>query len=320
MIVAHLSGGLGNQFFQYAMARQISVDLGVELRLDLFSYRSDRLRSYALDRFRISARPASWGNVLRLCPMMAIGRLAPRPIYERVWLGLNWLGVKPACRSRVGESISASSSTKLFHHHIMAERQTTFDVVASRCPDGRLIVGNWPNEKYFTRIRKELLGELEHKHAPSSRDQDILKRMRIEESTAVHIRRGDKVGNPTFKATSVDYCLKAMQEANRCLHNPQFYIFSDDPAWVVSQLTPSSNITIIDHHAPDQVDEDFRLMRACKNQIIASSSLSWWAAWLNDNPKKLVISPPASQWVQRPGCDTSQILPSEWIVVEAKAD
>lgn len=77
---------------------------------------------------------------------------------------------------------------------------------------------------------------------------------------------------------------------------------------------------IIDHHALDQVHEDFRLMCACKHQIIASSSLSWWAAWLNENPNKVVISPSALHWVQKPGCDPRQILPPEWIVVEADAD
>lgn len=316
MILAHLSGGLGNQFFQYAMARQISVDLGVELRLDLFSYRSDRLRTYALDHFCIDAKPASWMNVFRICPLMAIARLAPRPVYERAWLVWNRLGVKPRCRSRVGEPGRA----KLFYRHVMAERQTTFDEEVVTCPDRRLIVGNWPNEKYFARIRGELVNELAHRFPPSIRDQAILDRMSTGESIAVHVRRGDKVGNSTFKATSAEYCRTAMSEAGRRLQNPQFFIFSDDPAWVASQIGASSNTTIIDHHTGDQVHEDFRLMRACKHQIIASSSLSWWAAWLNENPCKVVISPPASHWVQRPGCDTSQILPSDWVIVEACAD
>lgn len=320
MIVAHISGGLGNQFFQYAMARQVAADLGVELRLDVFSYRSDRLRTYALDHFRTNARTASWADVFRLCPMMAIGRLAPRPFYERAWCGLNRLGIKPICRSRAGESGLATSETKLFHRNVMAERQTTFDSEACRCPDERMIVGNWPNEKYFIRIRRELQHELEHKLAPSIRDHEILERMRDGESTAMHIRRGDKVGNPTFKATSAEYCRKAMLEVSRRLHKPQFYIFSDDPAWVASQIGLGSNITIIDHHAPGEVQEDFRLMSACKHQIIASSSLSWWAAWLNEHPNKVVVSPPASHWVQRAGCDTSQILPSEWTIVDAGAD
>jgi hypothetical protein len=209
---------------------------------------------------------------------------------------------------------------RLHHGRVMAERQTTFDEAASRCPDGRLIVGNWPNERYFARIRQQLLDELGHRHPPSSRDQEILERMKVGESIALHVRRGDKVANSTFKATSADYCRKAMQEAARLLHAPHFYVFSDDPAWVASQMGAASNFTLIDHHQPSEVHEDFRLMRACKHQIIASSSLSWWAAWLNENPDKVVISPAAAHWVQRPGCDPCQILPSEWKVVDAAAD
>lgn len=316
MILAHLSGGLGNQFFQYAMARQISANLGVELRLDLFSYRSDRLRTYALDHFCVRAKHASWKDLFRLCPMMAIGRLAPRPVYDRAWRIWGRLGIKPLCRSRVGDL----ENTSLFHGPVMAERRTTFDEEAANCPDQRLIVGYWPNERYFAGIRGDLLGELVLRLPPAQRDEVILDRMGNEESVAVHVRRGDKVGNPTFKATSAEYCKAAMTLAATHVPSPRFYIFSDDPSWVASEIGEDSNSTIVRHHAGDEVHEDFRLMRACKHQIIASSSLSWWAAWLNENPNKMVISPPASQWVQRAGCDTSQILPSSWIIVEAAAD
>jgi hypothetical protein len=247
---------------------------------------------------------------------MAMARLAPRPVYERAWLYWGKLGIKPRCRSRVGEL----ENRKLFHGRLLAERQTTFDVQAAACPDNRLIVGNWPNERYFIKIRKELGAELALRRPPSQRDQAILDRIENEESVAVHVRRGDKVGNSTFKATSAEYCIEAMKLARSRVQNPRFYIFSDDPAWVAAEIGSAPNSTIIDHHRSDDVHEDFRLMRTCKHQIIASSSLSWWAAWLNDNSGKVVISPPASHWVQRSGCDTSQILPPEWLIVEAPAD
>lgn len=298
------------------MARQVASDLGAELRLDLFSYRSDRLRRFGLGHFRISGTSASWIDVFRLCPLMATGRLAPRPVYERAWNFWSRFGIKPRCRSRVGEL----GNDKLFHGRVLAERQTTFDAEAATCPDDHLIVGNWPNERYFVRIRRELLGELVLRQPPSRRDQEILDRMENEDSVAVHVRRGDKVGNSTFKATSAEYCIKAMKLAGARVRNPRFYIFSDDPGWVAAEIGVASNTVIVDHHRGDEVHEDFRLMRACKHQIVASSSLSWWAAWLNDNPGKVVISPPASHWVQRAGCDTSQILPSEWLIVEAAAD
>jgi hypothetical protein len=54
-----------------------------------------------------------------------------------------------------------------------------------------------------------------------------------------------------------------------------------------------------------------RLMRACHHNIIANSSFSWWGAWLNDYPDKVVVAP--KQWVANTKVDASDIVPKSWI-------
>jgi hypothetical protein len=52
-------------------------------------------------------------------------------------------------------------------------------------------------------------------------------------------------------------------------------------------------------------------MSACKHNIIANSSFSWWGAWLNPNPDKIVIAP--KKWLNDPKIDTRDVTPKEWI-------
>ena len=91
-----------------------------------------------------------------------------------------------------------------------------------------------------------------------------------------------------------------------------FYIFSDDLDWVKKNLIISEPSTFVDHNPSDQAFQDLRLMSSCKHQIIANSSFSWWGAWLNPNPEKIVIAPekwfPANE-------DTSTLLPKDWLSI-----
>lgn len=318
MIIAHLAGGLGNQLFQYAMARQVAHRLGVELKLDLFGYRSDRLRQYGLHAFAIRATPATWLDVFRLCPGMALGRLLPRPLYERLWRRLEKAGRKPVCRPRIGEADALTRPLR--QGRMVAERRLTWDADVDSIPDSSLLVGWWLNERYFAALRPTLLEEIRVTAPPDMRDDELVRQMSAADSVALHVRRDDKVGSAQFKATSLDYCHKAMNLMRGRLARPQFFVFSDSPEWTRQHLGCEPGVTLVDHHDKHHPHLDLRLMSACRHQITAASSMSWWAAWLNPRPDKTVICPPARHWTAHPAYDTSEILPPGWTVIEADGD
>ena len=101
-------------------------------------------------------------------------------------------------------------------------------------------------------------------------------------SVAVHVRRTDyAVFNWILDPAYYD---RAFQEIERKINEPIYYIFSDDPEWCEHNL-PKGQIV----HMKEL--EDFWLMSRCKNQIIANSTYSFWAAYLNENSEKIVIYP-----------------------------
>ena len=64
-------------------------------------------------------------------------------------------------------------------------------------------------------------------------------------------------------------------------------IFSDDPDWAAEQFKPRRPWVSRGHSAA----VDMMAMSLCRSIVIANSSFSWWAAWLNADPEKTVIAP-----------------------------
>ena len=126
----------------------------------------------------------------------------------------------------------------------------------------------------------------------------------------VHVRRGANPINPNEPKYSensfytnlcdTDYYEKAMA----LFPDEKFVIFSDDPEYCKERFT-GENIQVMEK---GNEIEDFNLLASCKSQIIANSSFSWWAAFLNPNPSKVVVAP--KQW-HTDGIERTKI-PTSW--------
>ena len=90
-----------------------------------------------------------------------------------------------------------------------------------------------------------------------------------------------------------------------------YNIFSDDPSWVFRNLSLPVSIKFIDHNTSEYNYEDMRLMSYCNHNIIANSSFSWWSAWLNKNPEKVIIAP--KLWFANKKIINEDIVPKSWI-------
>ncbi len=143
--------------------------------------------------------------------------------------------------------------------------------------------------------------------------ENVTNHITDENSVSIHIRGGDYVRGKksSFHGTcSPEYYIQAIAEIRQKVSDPHFFIFTDDIEWARSLITFPEPFTLVSDPS-NPPHEELILMLVCKHNIIANSTFSWWAAWLNPNPNKVVIAP--KKWFADEKMSSSDILPALWI-------
>jgi hypothetical protein len=289
MIISRVNGGLGNQMFQYAVARALAAKFKTEVFLDLQDYSVLRGHPFALNKFSTRFRIATL-NELKL-----FGKI---PDYG------NPLGI------RIKRKLYKPIECKEEHFHysptnfVNAGKYTYID-------------GYWQCEKYFKHIRNQLLQDFTPANALSAKSSELMSKIIGSQSVSLHIRRGDYVLNPDTNAyhgtCSIEYYKLAANKILEHCSDPHFFIFSDDIEWAKENLNFWNKMTFVDHNDLEHAWEDMTLMAGCSHNIIANSTFSWWAAWLNNNVNKIVIAP--EKWFNNAQLDYSDIVPEGWLKI-----
>ena len=246
MIIVKITGGLGNQMFQYAAGYAETKKRRTVLKLDLSAYSSGK-RRYELGYFMITAQ-------------------------------------------------KANSTDILLHKYFLP---TTY------------IHGDFQGEKYFKNSIDALKQQYTLKNPITIQYHDLCTEILSTNSVAVHIRRADYLDKQhRYTILEPTYYMKAMQYISAQIAQPKYFFFSDDIDWVKEHITyPADSVFVSD--GPYQDREELILMSMCKHQIIANSTFSWWAAWLNKNPEKIVITP--TRWFTDAYTQDPDLIPSSWI-------
>lgn len=144
-------------------------------------------------------------------------------------------------------------------------------------------------------------------------DQITNKYTKLGENTcSIHVRRGDYIGNFFHEVCHLEYYKEAIAEIETRTDIDVFVVFSDDIAWCKENFVGEKFLFV--ENNSDIVD--LFLMSKCSHNIICNSTFSWWAAWLNDNQKKIVIAP--EKWFGDVSRGTEDLLPDEWIKLKIK--
>jgi Glycosyl transferase family 11 len=173
--------------------------------------------------------------------------------------------------------------------------------------------GYWQSEQYFAQYADKIREDFTFKLQLSNQNAVITKQISQENSVSLHVRRGDYVTNSKnafIGVCSLDYYQTAVEQIKMQVDKPVFFIFSDDINWVKDNLSLDDKAVLISHNLGSESYNDMRLMSLCSHNIIANSSFSWWGAWLNANPNKIVIAP--KQWFASK-LDDSDLVPSAWL-------
>jgi hypothetical protein len=108
-----------------------------------------------------------------------------------------------------------------------------------------------------------------------------------------------------------EYYKRALEYITEKVSNPHFYVFSDDMQWTKQNLDIPQPVCYVDQNSPNMGHVDMYLMSLCRHHIIANSTFSWWGAWLNKNPDKIVIAP--KKWFAAAEYNSDDLIPSSWI-------
>lgn len=282
MVTVQLTGGLGNQMFQYAAGAALARRHGVPLCLDLSELAHDRLRDYMLDRYRLSDT-VEIGDQTTPFIMLRLARL----------VSFGGLYVEP-------------------HYH--------FDPGFLNCGRDSRLYGYFQSERYFDGMAETLRDHFALKEPLSSSAASLSQKIeQAPVSVSLHVRRGDYVSDETTRkvhgSVGDDYYRRAVALMSR-LHGDKavFFIFSDDPDYADKAFSFFPDRHVV--RGSDSPHEDMHLMARCNHHIIANSSFSWWGAWLNPDPEKIVIAP--RLWFARDTQlkkNTVDLYPQGWITL-----
>ena len=302
MLIIKLQGGLGNQMFQYAAAKALALKLGVALKLDITSAlganaweRAKTVRNYELGKFVIDDEFATDAEIRQF-------RLKPMKIDE---YNLRTRAIRKM-RTLI-ERLRYLGSTKYYR-----EQTFLYDSRFWSLKDDVYLDGYFQSYKYFDAIA-DLLRQKFVIKPQSCKTLKLQSEEKLSpKNVSVHIRRGDFVFDKQTNAHNGVCSLEYYQLAMKCLagkiENPKFKIFSDDLDWCKTNLKTEQQLEFVDWC--DSQQEELMLMSKCAHNIIANSSFSWWGAWLNINPKKIVVAP--KKWF-KVSKDTSDLLPDDWL-------
>lgn len=292
MIYLTLSGGLGNQMFEYAYARAISEafhDPQIVINTRWNSYfkiyakmigGNPEYQNYQLNLFELNP------NVQEISAMK--GWI--KGLYEMTYGSIIRLGIydpkitddKYKKDTLNGKFKNFSTAFSYFEH-------------SDECKKNKKSVLGWfQSEKYFSGIREVLLKEFQFKSLPSAKNQEKIDELKSCNSVCVHIRRGDML-NPHyayFTKPSEVYYKRGIQYISNHTKKPVFYIFSNDHEdieWIKENYDFGVPLKYVDLSNPGY--EDMRLMYHCKHFVISKSSFSWWGSYMSQNPDKIVVAP-----------------------------
>lgn len=296
MIIVRLSGGMGNQMFQYALGRRLSLKFNVPLKLDIdmqtylhdhgFNLTNIIFRPYDLDVFTIAASIATQSEIPWWLRNYGTGKV--RPIID----GLR---------------------RRLISHAGREKREQYFDETLLTKGPNMYLDGNWQTPKYFSEIQDILRKDFILKDPLSEKSQLLQNEITNCSSVCVHVRRGDYVNNASHDiGIGQEYYNKALEHISAKISIEKIYVFSDDIEWCKNNLTFNQPTFFVGtEYAGEKNQEHFSLMSSCKHFVIPNSTFSWWAAWLADHKTKIVVTP--KKWFTDGTINTRDLIPEEWV-------
>ncbi|HEY4120264.1 MAG TPA: alpha-1,2-fucosyltransferase [Byssovorax sp.] len=256
--------GLGNQLFQYAVGRALATRLGLPLVLDISKLFLDPPYGYDLVHF-------------------ALGDQRVRDLPYRAW------------RAR-DRALRVADAVRLPWMRYVTEPWPPALIDLSRVRGPSCLNGYWQSYDYFSAVEPRLREELRFVTPPDAKTAACMEAIASSNAVALHVRRGDYAENPDTNAFH-GLCGKPYYDAaleivlDKVGPSPSLFVVSDDAAWCRDNIRYPLPTTYVDWNDKATSYNDMRLLSLCRGLVIANSSFSWWASFLNAHRDKVVVAP-----------------------------
>lgn len=290
MKIVRIYGGLGNQMFQYAFGLKLQHLYPMEKVLyDLKDFRGYHLRNNELDYvFGIRLPQPSF---FQLCKITF-------PFSENAFPGNHLNRFRRERKNEVYDK---------------EEFKYCEDVLT--LPGDRYYIGYWINEGYFSDIKEKVINAFSFRRPLCKEATVFFNQIQSTNSVSIHVRRGDYLEHELFRGIcEQEYYEKAINYIKKHVSNPHFFIFSNDISWCKKNIIKYTDGCCTTVELNDSANNylDMQLMSYCKHNIIAHSTFSWWAAWLNRNKEKIVVAP--YRWINKDTSYKPQL--KDWILID----
>ena len=276
MIAVNVNAGLANQMFHYAFGRGL-INKGYDVFFDQINFRYRK--EWIFENIRLQD---AFPNI----------EIKEMPKGKFKWICIH-------------ETNKVSKGLRLIminFHNLIGDEQYIFATdygyisdIEGKITKNCILKGFWQSEKYFAHCKDDIRKQFSFLPFDEKKNIAIMNKMEKENSVAIHLRKGADYLQSELMGKGlcgVEYYIKAIEYIKQNVDNPVFYVFTDNPEWVKNNL-PKFDYILVDWNevAGKKNFRDMQLMSCAKHNIIANSTYSWWGAWLNPNPNKIVIGP-----------------------------
>lgn len=288
MKIVQILGGLGNQMFQYAFAVVLKQKFGGDVLIDTTTFKTYPLHNgFELDNvFNLSLKAADKKQVAKL--------------YH--WFTGNYNIVR-------------------IYRHLLPKKKNEFREIEAQPfnPDifnndgNNYYSGYWQDYRYYVDYKQQIKKELSFKQPPTGKNKDYYNLFSTDNYVSVHIRRGDYMSDKGFGGIcNTEYYKNAIVYIKEKMGNVKFAFFSNDFEYVKQEIAPlcGTDSIFVDWNRGNDSYNDIRLMSACRTNILANSSFSWWSGFLNIHTNPIVVAP--KKWHNYQECKRQM---PEWILL-----
>lgn len=271
--IVRLSGGLGNQMFQYAFGKNLESRTGIPTKYDDAAYQTNDRDSLTVAR---TLGLHSLNTNFSLVTEREKGWFEQEVFVQR---NFGYSGAH--FRSKANYYVGSWQSPKFF--------SSVTDRLHSEFSSGSVL----------PTATQELRDEIVHKRGLC---------LNVRRGDFAH----NPKSNAFHGLLSKEYYAKAVATLRSSGDFDHVFIFSDDPEWCRSNLNLEGTLKIVGHeHAGPHFSHYLELMKACSAFVIPNSTFGWWAAWLSGVSRENVIAP--KRWFRSRFIKTADLFPDKWI-------